>query len=272
MPEVSKPYLASLSRQGLQYLADLGKSCEGLRSALKKSTRAEDALSQAGGFTDVLDAIDNMGVAAAAEGAGPDVPAEDAGRTGELLWIDPEGRCFSVTLRDALTKHVADGVGFVIAGAGGKLSDLLLELPMWRGRLGLNGLIVQYVGIDQQHWAPEKAEKLLEMNLLQTAAIQVLNSALNEAGHPCLVISQGFGCWVVNRALQGLQVPQVWYAHNLQIDALGSPEVLADLTSAKKGGFGAICHVQGDGARAELATTFGVPDATLQALPVDIKG
>jgi hypothetical protein len=272
MPEDRKSYLASLSGQGRGYLADLIASCDGLRSALKQGARdVKAALYQAGAYTSVLDGMDTMGVDGAEDGAGPDVPPEDAGQTGQLLWIDPDGGCFSVTLRAAVTEHLADGVGFVIAGAGGTLDELVAEIAAWRGQLGLKGLIVQYVGIDQQHWAPEKAEKLLEMNLLQTAAIQVLNSALNETGHPCLVISQGFGCWVVNRALQGLPVQQVWYARNLQIDALGSPEVLADLTSAKKGGFGAICHVQSDYARAELAGTFGVSETTLKALPVDIS-
>jgi hypothetical protein len=272
MIETNKEPLAALSREGRNVLADLEKSCDELRAALKGNARGiTAALYQAAKFGEVLDAIDGMGAGLAAEGAGPDVPAEEASRTGELLWIDPDRKCFSVTLRAAATEHVANGVAFVIAGAGATLADLVAELPAWRGQMGLNGLIVQFVGIDRQHWAPDEAEKLLELNLLQTAAIQVLNSALNETGHMCVVISHGFGCWVVNRALQGLPVEQVWYAHNLQIDALGSPEVLADLTSAKKGGFGAICHVQGDAARAELAGTFGVPEAMLKSLPVDIS-
>lgn len=271
MPDVSKPYLASLSDDGLRVLSLLKQSCDELGKALKAEFSIEDALSAAVAFKEVLDAIDGMGVNSS-DGAGPDVPGDDAGRTGQLLRIDPEGGIFSVTLREAATEHVAHGVAFVIAGAGRTLDDLVAEFPTWRGQLGLNGLIVQYVGIDQQHWSPERAERLLEMNLLQTAAIEVLNSALNEAGHPCVVISQGFGCWVVNRALQGLPLEKVWCANNLQIDALGSPEVLADLTSAKKGGFGAICHAQSHRARAELATTFGVLEATLTALPVDIRG
>ena len=135
----------------------------------------------------------------------------------------------------------------------------------------MNGLVLQYAGIDRQHWAPDKAMRVLEANLLQAAAAQVLNSAMNKAGRRCLVVSTGFGCWVANRALQMLPLRKVWFARNLQIDALGSHEVMNELRRAKRGGFGAICHVQGRRAREALAHGFKVPQAALKAMPVDIR-
>ncbi|SPH17033.1 hypothetical protein DEA8626_00547 [Defluviimonas aquaemixtae] len=272
MVETDKDYSSGLSRQGREISIGLAKASIELQAAFDAHPEdVKTALYNAPNFAATLDAIDSMGSVAAAEGAGPDVPAEDAGRNGELLLIDPDGKCFTSTLSAAVHDHVANGVGFVVAGAGSSLAALVEELPAWRGHLGLNGLVVQYVGIDQQHWSPDKAIRILEVNLLQAAAIQVLNSAMNKAGRPCAVISIGFGCWVANCALQLLPLRRVWYARNLQIDALGSQEVLGDLMSAKKGGFGSICHVQGNGAKAALSGKFGLSEKALGALPVDIR-
>ena len=271
MPQADKDYLAGISRQGSGVVAQLVAALDPLRAAF--AAHKDDvarALYAAPDFAAVLDAVDSMGSGAGAGGGGSGVPPAEAAFTGTLLRVDPFGGIFDITLAEALTSHVANGNPFVIAGAGAPLADLLEEIPAWRGQIGLDGLIVQYVGIDRQHWSPDKAVTLLELNLLQAAAAQALNSAMNEAGLKAVVISHGFGCWVANRALLGLPLRKVWFARNLQLDPLGSPAVMADLISAKDGGYGAITNVQGKVARAALSEEFEVPHEMLKSMPVDI--
>lgn len=272
MAQADKDFLAGLSGQGKAALAKLVAASDALHAAF--AAHPGDpvrALYAAPDFAGVLDEIDAMGSAHAGDGAGDDVSGEDARRNGTLIWVDPDGSLHPITLGAALTGRVAKSVAFVIAGAGRPIVDVIGDLPDWRGRLGLNGLVLQYAGIDRRHWSPEVAVGVLEVNLLQAAAAQVLNSAMNKAGRTCLVISEGFGCWVANRALRLLPVRKVWYARNLQIDALGGRETMAELTAAKKDGFGSICHVQGRQGRATLAQVFALSDADLKAIPVDIR-
>lgn len=272
MTKADKNYLAGLSRPGSDVVGNLCRSVHPLRAAIASyKPDVASALSAAADFQGVVDAIDSMGAPAASEGGGDEVPVAEAELTGTLVNVDPFGRIFKTTLTEALTDHVSRGVPFVIAGAGALLADLLEEIPAWMGQIGANGLIVQFVGIDPQHWSPERAVACLEMNLLQAAAAQVLNSAMNEAGVRAVVVSQGFGCWVANRALLGLPVRDVQFARNLEVDPLGSSEILSDLLAVKDGGFGTITHVQGKAARAQLSKTFGVSDAMLKSIPVDIS-
>ena len=261
----------NFSRQGQGCVAGLAVAAKELFDAFSKNpSRVDAAIYQAARFRQIIDDIDGMGVLAG-EGGGEDVPAEDAARTGLLLYVDPYGAVSSIDLKTAATVHLAGGLPFVISGAGTTLANLLSEVPSWRGGLGMNGLVVQFVGIDPSHWAPSLAEPLLEINLLQAAAMQLLNGVMNAFGKPAVVISQGFGCWVANRALLLLSAEQVWHARNLQFDALGPPESMVALTSAKKDGFGTICHVQSSAARSLLHDQFGLSETTLAALPVDLQ-
>jgi hypothetical protein len=272
MVDSGKDFLAGLSRQGQVATAHLAGASDELHAAFAAHPKdARRALYAASRFAAALDEIDELGSAHAGEGAGPRVPDDDARRNGALIAVEPDGGLHPTALGDALKERMAEGVPFVIAGAGLPLADLLEEVPTWRGRLGTAGLVLQYAGIDRQHWEPGKAARVLEANLLQAAAAQVLNSAMNKAGRRCLVVSIGFGCWVANRALRMLPLRKVWFARNLQIDALGSHAVMGELVRAKKGGFGAICHVQGRRARQALAQGVKVPPAALKAMPVDIR-
>lgn len=127
------------------------------------------------------------------------------------------------------------------------------------------------MGIDQAHWEPEQAEPALEVNLLQTAALLALNSAMNKVKQPSVTIAHGFGCWVVNRALHLLPREHVWFARSMQLEAIGPRDAMKVLISAKENGLGAICSVQSATTGDALQQQFGTAKAAVADLPIDLR-
>ncbi|SMX37468.1 hypothetical protein MAA8898_01154 [Maliponia aquimaris] len=203
-------------------------------------------------------------------GHGPSVPAADAARNADLYHIDGLGRVTSMTMASALERHMVAAQPFVIAGAGTGFEALVQASRSWLGTFATDGMVVQYVGLDPQHWDPDTALAFLEKNIVCTAAVLVCNSCLNKAGHEASIVAHGFGCWVVNRTLRLLPRDMTWYASVMQMDALGSAAAMDDLLAAKNEGLAAICHVQSSEARANLADKFRIPKDVLSQLPVDI--
>ena len=257
-----------MSAWGRSRLRGLHDVVDELSTNLRSQPPA-DALAASGGYRSLLRDIDLMVVDTAGEGGGPDVSPQDAALTGQLLHARIDGSFLPVSLPDAAALH-ADGLPLLVAGAGQPSSALLLETPDLRSTVGAAGLVLQFVGIDRQHWTVAKAIGRLEANIVRTAALMVLNSALNSAKIDSVVIAHGFACWVVNRALQALPESAVTYARSLQIDAMGDADVLQDLMRCKQGGLGAICHLQSLSGRAALAAEFGISAQVLAALPVDL--
>lgn len=262
------PLFQGVSASGRSQLRSLQGVVDELSINLKAMPSA-DALGASGHYRALLRDIDQLVVEAAGDGEGPAVSKEDAQRTGQLLHADIDGRFLPIGMADA-AGLLSKGLPMLVAGAGSSMSALLSEAEGLRGTVGGAGLVVQFVGIDRQHWSTDKAISRLEANIVRTAAFMVLNSALNRAGIGSVAIAHGFACWVVNRALQALPESAVTYARCLQLDAMGGADVLQDLVRAKQGGLGAICHLQSASARQALASEFGVSPAVLAALPVDL--
>lgn len=264
----SDPLFQGVSALGRSQLGSLHDVVDELSINLKTMPPA-DALGASGRYRALLRDIDQLVVDAAGDGEGPAVSKDDAQRTGQLLHTDIDGRFLPIGMADA-AGLLAQGLPLLVAGAGSSMSALLSGTEGLRSTVGSAGIVVQFVGIDRQHWNTDKAIGRLEANIVKTAALMVWNSALNRAGIGSVVIAHGFACWVINRALQALPESAVTYARSLQLDAMGDADVLQDLVRAKQGGLGAICHLQSAHARQALASEFGVPAAVLAALPVDL--
>ncbi|MEO8627845.1 MAG: hypothetical protein ABI612_07035 [Betaproteobacteria bacterium] len=265
------PLFDRMSSWGRSKLQELQAAGTNLRNNFRATPDdAPTALAASADYLDLLDSLDSAlpgtAVAPAATGA---VTPDDAAQTGLLLQVDRDGGLRRIQLGDA-AKQLAAGLPLVIGGAGDTLSSLVGDVFASGAAMGGNGMLVQYVGIDRTQFDPATALVRLEPNLLKTAALQMLNSALNEVGHHSTVVSHGFACWVVNRALRALPETLVAYAQNLQLDAMGPVEALQDLVTAKQDGLGAICHVQTSEGRDALVRDYQVPQTMLAQLPVDI--
>lgn len=257
--------LSDWGRSKLQALQDAGAD---LRNNFR--TTPDDpvsALAASAGYLDLLDSLE--GAVAGAQPAAGSVPADDLAQTGLLLQVGSAGDVRRLRLGEAASQMVA-GLPLVIGGAGDPLATLVLDAYASGAALGGQGLLMQYTGINRAQFEPAAALAVLEPNVLKTAALQVLGSCLNEAGHASTVVSHGFACWVVNRSLRALPENLVAFAQNLEIDALGPADALQDLVHAKQDGLGAICHVQTRNGQLALANDFNVPSAMLAALPVDL--
>lgn len=260
--------MSDWGRSKLQALADAG-------TTLRDSFRATpddpaSALASASAYLDLLDSLDGAtsgtGVAPAVSST---VSPADAARTGLILHVGSANDVTPLRTGDAAAQFV-NGLPLVVGGAGASLVSLMLEAYSSGPALGGNGALVQYVGIDASQFQAAAGLVRLEPNLLKTAAFEILCSCMNEAGYASTIVANGFACWVVNRALRALPETLVSFAQNLQIDALGPPDVMQDLVQVKQAGLGALCHVQTDAGRTALARDFGLPAATIAQLPVDI--
>jgi hypothetical protein len=260
--------MSDWGRAKLAALADAG-------TALRDNFRAtpDDPLSALAASSDYLDLLDSLDGATASSGVAPaessKVPPADADRTGLILSVGSAGDVTPLQTGDA-AKHFVTGLPLVISGAGASLLSLVMEAYSSGAALGGTGALVQYVGIDASQFQAAAGLARLEPNLLKTAAFEILCSCMNEAGYASTIVSNGFACWVVNRALRALPETLVAFAQNLQIDALGPPDVMQDLVQVKQAGLGALCHVQTDAGRVALAHDFGMSSAAIAQLPVDI--
>ena len=258
--------LSQQARNSLQKIIDAGQE---LQAALKThKTDVEKALKASRRLQVYFMGADKSGQGLS--GHGPSVPEADTVRNADMYHMDGRGRVTSMTMSSAVERHMVAAQPFVIAGAGTGFETLVQSSLSWLGTFAQDGMVVQYVGLDPQHWDPDTALAYMEKNIVCTAAVLVCNSCLSEAGHDASIVAHGFGCWVVNRTLLLLPRDMTWYASVMQMDALGPQAAMDDLVAAKNKGLAAICHVQSAEARATLADKFRIPEDVLSQLPVDI--
>lgn len=208
---------------------------------------------------------------------GPDVLPEEALQTGILAYMKVGAGTALITLTEALD-YMSKGDPVLIGGAGSSIADFLEDAAALGHTVmaeGLEGVVLQYVGLDLTHWKsseqlPEVAGKL-ELNLLKTAVLELVNAALNANKRSSLIISYGFGAWVVNRALQTLPPEDMPFARNVQIDGFGPEEAMKELVAAKTGLYGKICSIQTNWAANNLGLLFQVTPDNAKKMPVDIS-
>lgn len=218
----------------------------------------------------LLDQIDALSPNPNLERHGDNVSPEDTALTAALVGMSRGRRLQELTLAQAIDRMAAGQV-VVIGGADSAFRTFVGSVSRLQMRFGGHDLMFQYVGLDARHWRLPDAVTLLEVNLLKTAALQLVNAALNEHGRKSTIVSTGFATWLVNRALRALPRTATAGARNLQIDALGPVEALQELAIVKRANYGRICNARSASAAHSLSTRFNIPAATLAQLPVDLQ-
>jgi hypothetical protein len=221
-------------------------------------------------FLDLLAQIDRMKPDSDAVRHGAHVAPEYGAMTGLMLGLAKGRRVKVIALSDVIDRMAA-GQAVFIGGADTGLPAFVDQAVRLQGATGGHDLVLQYVGLDAEHWQLPAAVRLLEVNVLKTAVIQLVNSALNlKGGAKSAVVSTSFAAWLVNRSLQALKRESTAGARNLQIDAFGPVEALQELRVVKQANFGRICNARSNWAHPQMAARFEVPPAVLAQLPVDV--
>lgn len=201
---------------------------------------------------------------------GANVTAEDAALTAAMVGLSQGRRLRELTLADSVDRMAA-GQLVVIGGADAAFDAFVGDASRLQTRFGGKDLVLQYVGLDAEHWRLPDAVGLLEVNLLKTAALLLVNAALNDHGRKSTIVSTGFATWLVNRAMRALPRAAMAGARNLQIDAVGPLEALQELTVVKLANYGRICNARSAGAAHALTTRFAIAAGDLAHLPVDVQ-
>jgi len=259
----------TLAQQTQNSFASLEDVSDDVKTAIKARS-ASDPVEWSEGFLQVLDSIDQTQVDTSLERHDPNVPADDAQFTGTMMQLDHDRNAVVLTMHEVVDR-MASGVPVFIGGADASLEELFDEAIDALDPLATDTILVQYVGLDRMHWKLPDAVAKLEVNIAKTAAIQLVNAALNSAGIAHVVIATSFGAWMVNRAMRALPADMLAEARNLQIDGFGPLEAMQELAAVKLANYGRICNVRTGVSDSVAAAAFGLAAGDLAKLPLDLN-